>query len=76
VNVTGVLIDLPISKQLVAAEAFALVGMSSRWLENESGSHQIRHGNIGVRPVFKSFKTSGFLNERLAICLCKKLFLE
>jgi hypothetical protein len=41
VNVKGVLIDIPISKQLVAAEALALVGMSSCWLENESGSRQL-----------------------------------
>ncbi len=64
-NVTGIVAELPIGEQLLAAKAFALVGISGRGLEYKAGSDEFRHGDVGMRPVLESCKTSALLYEAL-----------
>ncbi len=54
---------LPIGKQLLAAEAFALIGISWRWLEYETGSDEFRHGDVRMRPVLESCETCTLLDK-------------
>ncbi len=50
VNEYGVIAALPVGKQLVAAEALALVGIGRGWLEKETGADEQINGNVRMRP--------------------------
>ncbi len=62
-NIAGVIARLPISEQLVATKAFALVGVRGRGLEDKTGPNKRGYGDAGVGPAFERCEARVFLRR-------------